>query len=637
MRVILCAVSLISRAGMEAKGTALTTGRRLASVLVWLLLSSAAGVSAQTASTGALTGVVADNSGAVLPEVQIKAINQATGETRTALSQPNGSYTVPLLLPGSYRVEFAKRDFKLAVKVGLTINVTETARLDVQLELGVVQEQVSVTAEAQLLQTESATLGRVADRALMSSLPLVTRNYTQIVTLSPGIAAEVTNATDLGRGGGGLSQGNFRAHGASGADNNFQMNGVQINDLQASGGFSGGVAIPSPEAIQEFKVQTGLYDASYGRNAGANVNVVTRGGTNEFRGNVFEFFRDDALNANDFFRNATGQKKGVLQQNQFGFTVGGPAIKDKLLFFASYQGTRQVNGVGSGGTSNFFSPPLTDDRSRTALGQLFAGQSGAFGGVAVAADGSNVSPQALALLNLKLPNGQFVVPTPQTLNPAQPFARRGFSTFSIPARFNEDQFIVNLDYLHTATSKFAGRFFLANSNQNVSFPATTIGGPAAPGFPVLTDNRLRNVSLSHTYASSSALLNQAEFGFHRIATPTVQQQLFTWSEVGVKAPPTADPWPALSITGSMTLGGNGQGLDLIQNHFTFQDSMTYVRGRQMLRFGGGVTHSQLDISNFHFLGGLVFQSWPDFLLGLPAGPVASGGQRHVAEQRYRLA
>jgi hypothetical protein len=429
---------------------------------------------------------------------------------------------------------FPRTGFKQSVKPGLQINVTETARLDVQLEVGAVQEQVNVTSEAQLLQTESSALGRVTDRTLVSNLPLVTRNYTQIVTLSPGIAANVTNATELGRGNGGNSQGNFRAHGASGADNNFQMNGVQINDLQASGSLSGGVAIPNPDAIQEFKVQTGLYDATYGRNAGANVNVVTRSGGNEFHGNVFEFFRNDALNANEFFRNRASQPRGVLKQNQFGGTFGGPIKKDKLLFFLSYQGMRQINGVGSGGVSSFFSPPFTNDRSRAALGRLFSGLAGAQGGVAVAADGSNISPQALALLNLKLANGQYAIPTPQTVTPTQPLALQGFSSFSVPAKFDEDQFIFNLDYLHTDRSKFAGRFFGANSSQNQSFPASQVGA-TAPGFPVLTDNRLRNVSLAHTYTFSSTLLNQADFGFHRIGSPTIQQQVFKYSDVGVKA------------------------------------------------------------------------------------------------------
>jgi len=607
------------------KRMSLTTCGRLGGVLACLLLSFPALALAQTASTGALTGTIMDNSGAVVPEAKVTVTNEATGEARTVVSQPNGSYTIPLLLPGSYRVEFSKTGFKQAVKPGLEINVTETARLDVQLELGAVEEQVTVTSEAALLQTESSALGRVTDHTLVSNLPLVTRNYTQIVTLSPGISASVTNAGALGRGTGGESQGNFRAYGASGADNNFQMNGVQINDLQASGFLSGGVAIPNPDAIQEFKVQTGLYDATYGRNAGANVNVVTRSGGNEFHGNVFEFFRNDALNANTWERNRANQKKGVLKQNQFGFTLGGPVKKDKLLFFISYQGLRQINGVGGGGTSNFFSPPFTNDRSRAALGKLFGGLAGAQGGVAVAADGSNISPQALALLNLKLPNGQFAIPTPQTITPSQPFARQGFSALSVPATFDEDQFIVNLDYLHSAKSKFAGRFFFADSTQNQPLPPTNIGGPPVPGFPWLTDNRLRNFSFAHTYTFSPTLLNQAEFGFHRTEAPTIQQELFKWSDVGVKASGNTNDFPALAVSGSLTLGGNGQGLNIVQNHFTFQDSVTYIHGRQTLRVGGGITRSRLSLSNFHFLGGLVFQSWPDFLLGLPAGPAASGG------------
>jgi carboxypeptidase family protein len=587
--------------------------------LVLLFLSYPALALSQTAGTGALTGLIIDSAGAVVADAQVKVINEATREARVATSQSNGGYAVPLLPPGAYRVEFSKTGFKSAVKTGLRINVTETARFDAKLETGEVREQVVIAAGAQLLQTESSALGRVTDQQSVSNLPLVTRNYTQIVTLSPGISASVNNAAALGRGQGGESQGNFRAYGASGADNNFQMNGVQINDLQASAGFSGGVAIPNPDAIQEFKVQTGLYDASFGRNAGANVNVVTRSGGNGLHGNVFEFLRNDALNANSWERNKANQPRGVLRQNQFGFTLGGPIKKDRLLFFTSYQGMRQINGVGSGGTSSFALPAFTDDRSRAALGRMFGGQSGANGGVAVAADGSNISPQALALLNLKLPNGQFAIPTPQTVTGGQ-----GFSAFSVPATFDEDQFIANLDFLHTDKSKFAGRFFGANSSQNVSFPVSQLGA-TAPGFPQLADNRLRNFTLAHTYTISATLLNQAEFGFHRIGTPTIQQQVFKWSDIGSNAPAVGNSYPVIGVNGSLALGGNGQEADLVQNHFTFQDSVTYIRGRHTLRAGGGLTRSQVNLSNFHFFAGALFLSWPDLLLGLPGGPIAAGG------------
>ena len=589
-----------------------------------LLLSLSA--MAQTGSTGALTGTVSDPTGAVVAGAQVKATNGATGQERTVVSQGNGNYTFPLLLPGTYRVEFSATGFKQAVKPVLQINVTETARLDVQLEVGNLQEQVTVTSEAGLLQTESSTLGSVANSTVVSNLPLVNRNYTQIVTLSPGIASEVNNASEIGRGTSGESAGNFRTHGAFGRDNSFQMDGLPINDLQASGGFSGGVAVPNPDAIQEFKVQTGQYDASYGRNAGANVNVVTKSGGNQFHGTAFEFFRNNALNANSFFANSTGQKRGILRQNQFGFTLGGPIKKDKLLFFGSYQGTRQLNGVGGGAAVTFFSPPLTNDRSRAALGSLFAGQTGQFGGVAVLADGSNISAPAFALLNMKLPNGQFLIPTPQTINLAQPFALRGFSSFSNPASFNENQFVIDLDYLQSEKSKIAGRFFLANSDQSLPFPSSQLTGAAGvPGFPVLTGNRLRNFSVSHTYTFSPSVVNQAEFGYFRNFVSTLQQTVFKFSDIGVAASGSANDFPSIAIGGTGAIGGNGQSVNVPQSHLTLQDTLTYIRGRQTFRFGGGITRSHLGISNFRFLGGLIFQTFPDFLLGLPAGPVASGG------------
>ena len=581
---------------------------------------------AQTASTGALTGEVADPNGAVVAGVRVTATNEATGEKREAVSQENGSYSVPQLLPGSYRVEFSATGFKQAVKPGLRINVTETAKLDVRLELGSVAEQVTVTSEAQLLQTESPALGRVVNREVVSNLPLVARNYTQIITLSPGISAGVTDARELGRGSGGESGGNFRSHGAFGRDNNFQMNGLQINDLQASGSFSGGVAIPNPDAIEEFKVQTGQYDAAYGRNAGANVNVATKGGGNQFHGAAFEFFRNDALNANDFFRNRAGQKRGVLRQNQFGFTLGGPIVKDKLLFFGSYQGTRQINGVSGGSTANITSPPFTNNRSRAALGALFAGQRGvlqnAFGGVgpAILPDGSNISPQAFALLNLKLPNGQFVIPTPQTINSALPFDRQGFSAISVPGTFDENQFIVNLDFLHTAKSRISGRFYAADSDLVLPVPGGQTGAPSVPGFPYLIPNTFRNLSLTHNYTFSPTLLNQVDFGFHRIEVGNFQQEVFKFSDIGVAAPPVANRFPVIGVSGSMATGGNGQDVRVLQKHFTVQDSATYIRGRHTFRFGGGITRSNDGEADFSFFGGLLFLSWPDLLLGLPGGP-----------------
>src|SRR5262249_5729381 len=188
-----------------------------------------------------------------------------------------------------------------------------------------------------------------------------------------------------------------------------------------SGGFDddndkNGIPVPSPDAIQEFKVQTALYEAENGRQGGATVNIVTKTGANTVHGSAFEFFRNDALNANDWFRNRTSQPKGILKQNQFGATIGGPIKKDHTFFFVSYQGTRQSNGISSASAKTTFLPVL-GDRSAAALGALYGGRSGQQGGVAVTRDGSNINPIALKFLNSKLPDGTYLIPDPQLVTP----------------------------------------------------------------------------------------------------------------------------------------------------------------------------------------------------------------------------
>jgi hypothetical protein len=597
------------------------------SVVALVLLAGQWICTAQTAATGALAGIVTDQTGAVVPNVSIVLVNDATGETRSAASQSNGAFAFLLLAPGPYHVEASKEGFKKATRAGIRVNVAETTKFDVQLEVGTLQQTVIVSGAPAMAQTESSALGRVVGEQVVSNLPLVTRNYTQIIALSPGISTNVTNATELGRGSGGQTsetegEGVF-VHGARQYDNNFQMDGIEINDIEGSGGESGGIAIPNPDTIEEFKVQTGQYDAGFGRGAGANVNILTKGGSNQFHGTVFEFFRNELLNANDFFFNQTNQKKPALRQNQFGFTLGGPIRKDKLLFFGSYQGTRQLNGVATattayttgsvGGcrTSNF-SPPLSDDRSRAALGALFAGQAGALGGAVVLPDGSNINPIALTLLQMKLPGGGFLIPTPQVIDPTKPFASQGFSVLSIPCTFNEDQFMINADYLQTAKSKFSGRFFSSSSNQHTSFPQSS----TVNGFPRITDNAFRNFSLAQTYVINSQMFNEARLGFHRSVTNFKAQAPFNWSGIGVTpAAPQDNDLPNISILGSFQISG-GYPFDFVQNTYDFLDSFSYIHGRHTLRIGGGITRAQANFLHYRNNDQLIFLSFPDFLLGL---------------------
>jgi Carboxypeptidase regulatory-like domain/TonB-dependent Receptor Plug Domain len=581
---------------------------------------------AQSASTGAVSGTVTDPANAVVVGAKITATNQATGEKRTVDSGSAGAYFLPFLPPGTYSLEASAKGFKQVNYPDLRVVITETVKLDIRLAVGAVAEVVTVESRAAQLQTESTNLGQVTSGEVLNSLPLVTRNYTQIIALNPGVASDVTNASAVGKGGNGSIETGSAvvAHGVSGQDNNYQMNGVEINDLQSSGHFSGGVAIPNPDAIQEFKVQTGQYDASYGRNAGANVDVITKGGGNAFHGTIFEYLRNEDLNANDFFFNKNGQPRGILRQNQPGFTFGGPIKKDKLLFFTSYQATRQRNGLAPECSTSFSGPPLTNDRSAAALGALFAGQptfiqilTGAPIGPTVLANGSNISTQALALMQMKLPNGQFLIPTPQKVDPSKPFALQGTSSFSNPCSYNEDQFITNADFLHNEHNTFSGKFFWANGSQNTTFPATNLGGPTAPGFPTVLDSGYRNFSLTYTHTFSPNMLNQAEVAFHRSTVALSQQEAFTFPGIGVNAP-AFDNQPAINITGALTLGGNGQSVDFAQNTFVYQDVLSYSLGRHTLRFGGGLTRAQDNETNFQFLGGLIFGTFPDFLLGQSA-------------------
>jgi Carboxypeptidase regulatory-like domain/TonB dependent receptor/TonB-dependent Receptor Plug Domain len=599
---------------------------RLRARIAWIAVlavfgcASVGALQAQTAGTGAISGTVTDQSGAVVGGAKVTVTNEATGATLAVASTNRGTYTVPLLPPGSYRVDTSKQGFKVSSYPGIAVNVTETQGLNIRLQVGAVNETVQVDSAAEQLQTETSALGSVTTHEVLESLPLVTRNYTQIIGLSPGVATDVTNAAGLGRGGGSDGEEPFVANGGTSMDNNFQMDGVEINDLQGSGNFSGGVAVPNPDTIQEFKVQTGQYDASYGRNAGANVNVVTKTGTNGYHGTVFEFFRNEALNANEYFRKMNQQPRQVLRNNQFGFTFGGPVVKNKLLFFTSYQGTRQLNGVDPSCSSSFTSPPLTNDRSPAALGAVFAGQPTFIQlltgdptlGPTVAPDGSNISAQALALMQFKLPDGSYLIPTPQRIDPSTGL---GTSSFSIPCLFNEDQFMTNGDWLQSNKSKVAARFFFANSHDSKSLPATNLGGPTSPGFPVQDGNRFRNFSLVHTYLFGSNLLNQAEFGYHSQFVNVLQKEAFSYSDVGVNAPAFDNNMPAIQIAGAMTLGGNGQSVTFDQKAFTIQDDLEWTRGRHSLRFGANLNRAEDNVPSFRFLGGLVFGTFPDFLLG----------------------
>jgi hypothetical protein len=595
----------------------------------------------QTVSTGGLVGVVLGPNGAAIPGVTIRLTRQTTPEEQSITTDGQGRFEFQFLSPGAYQLQASKLSFEPPRAMLIQIAVTETLRVELHLRLATMAQSITVSSEVLMVQTDSSSLGRVVNSAAVTSLPLVTRNYTQIAVLSPGVSAGVFNAGELGTGGMPLSQISGSAdgifvHGARSYDNNYQLDGISVNDLQGSGSASGGIPIPNPDVIYEFKVQTGLYDAAYGRLGGANVSVVTKAGGNAYHGSLFEFWRNNILNANDFFLNEASQPRAALKQNQFGGTFGGPVLKEKLFFFGAYQGTRQINGLASGQartacTAVLRTPPLTNDRSAAALGALFAGKTGALGGVAIASDGSNINPVALNLLNFKLPDGSYLIPTPQTINPTAPFASQGFSAFSDPCQFDEDQFSTNADYLISNRSKLTGRFFFADDSQTVTFPGNGLSPVGnIPGFPSPSNFGYRVFSLAHTYSFSSTRLNEARFGYVRTTGHTSEVTPLSWSSVGVAegAMNDANELPSLQMLGSVNMS-SGYPRTFAQNSFVFEDLFSVISGAHSIRLGGSLTRYQDNVDVVGAGSLAFFLSWPDFLLGLDGQNNGTGSFSNV--------
>ncbi len=583
-----------------------------------LVALSATFVWGQTAGSGALTATVTDPSGAVIPGASVTVSNGATGLTRTQLTESNGTSTFTLLPPGNYDVIISASGFRKVDLPNITVNVTETRAVTQRLAVGSQQQAVTVEAAVQQVQTENATTGGVVSNREISDLPLVTRNFTQIMGLSAGISASVTNAAALGRG-----FGSIYSNGQNDISNTYQIDGVTINEFgggSASGGsFFGEIPTPSPDALQEFKVQTAQYDASFGRNSGAQVNIVTKSGTNALHGSLFEFFRNEDLNANDFFRNRSGLARGLLRQNQYGGTVGGKIVKDKLFFFGSYQGTKQLNGVSTSGSSTMTLPAqLTNNRSAAALGAAFCPANNPVintntfaGGAQVACDGSNISPVALSLLNFQVKGGGYAIPTPQTiLNPGTKTAT-GFAAFSIPATFQENQVLGNVDYVISSKESLALKAQYAIAPQQTYLVT-------APGAGAITLSGSQLESAKLTSVITSHMINEARFSLFYIRASNNTTDQVTPSSIGLTpVAPSFNVMPIITVTGVFSIGGGAtDGSHAPQQTYEYSDQLSWTNGKHTIRAGADVQRVDynIDVTGIG-RGGVTFNTFSDLLLG----------------------
>jgi hypothetical protein len=567
---------------------------------------------AQTASTGALSGNVTDPSKAVVVKAQVSITNLATGKPQSTTTGDSGGFRFSLLTPGKYKVKIDMAGFKSAEFSSITVNVTETSVLNCTLEVGAPSDTFIVQSETEVLQTASSTMGTLIDSETITSLPLTSRNYTQILDLSTGVSASVNNATVMGKGTQYTS-----VNGATPAQNNYQMDGVGIVNIGMNGSAGdqstgAGIGVPNPDAIQEFKVQTSTFDASYGRNPGGNVNVVTKSGGNTLHGSAFEFLRNTSLNANPFFYNrdnpASATKKPILNQNQFGFVLGGPVVKDRFFLFGSYQGSRQKNGLSSQGLGSFNLPPIPDtDRSAPGFAAALAAANCSFTtyGPKLACDGSNVNPVALKILQIKLANGSYYVPGSGTT---------GYKTiaFSDPARYSGDQYLINADFIINPKQTLQTRYFYTRDPQTLPL------GGKIPG-------QLKKYFYANHYAMlklntfiGNAFTNEARLSYQRNHGEALEDPIPNSSPQALgMTPPVSDmdmP-PQLAISGGPQLFNSFSPALSISEHFQASDQIAWSHNKHTVRAGFEYERVHYFANPGFTRGYISILSFNDFLVG----------------------
>ena len=592
----------------------------------------------QGGATGAVSGEVLDSGGGAIADAEVQIMSAATDSlVRKASTGSDGGFVATLLPPGTYYVVVNKSGFSQAKVSGIDVRVTETTRISITLKPGAVSEKVEISATVTTVETTNATTGQSISTDTVRELPLATQNYQQLLTLSTGAQSELNAAAQLGRGSVKLF-----VNGQREDNNNFLIEGISATDYNVAQATY--IPLPNPDVIQEFKVQTSLYDASQGRNGGGNVNAILKSGSREYHGDLYEFFRNDVLNANDFFLNREGEPRPVIKQNIFGASVGGPVGREKFgYFFVNYQGTRQRSGLSPGTFISTTIPSLpATDRSDASISQAF------FGNATTAID-----PVVSKLLNFK--SNQFGGATNGFLIPTSDPSTGAFA-ISRPGRYTDDQFTANWDReFRNGQDKFSVRFFFSDAETFLPFGGgdlpESLGSTlqssvssTALNFPFDTPVHARFLNLTETHLFSPTLVNEFRFGFVHISDELNNVPPVTTADLGIDRPTnsvTNSIYKFVFASSGFEIGpapfGN-QSQD--QNNLNFVDTVSWVRGAHVFRFGGEFTRVSLN-KDFPqvFNGELFFTNTPDgntdfqnFLLGTPQFSFGGGG---VSNHEYR--
>ena len=615
--------------------------RRITSAVVVLICLTEL-VFSQGGATGAINGAVQDASGAALAGARVDVVNESTGQiVRQLATDSSGVFTTPFLPVGTYSIEISASGFAKTKFPGIVVRITETTRMTATLKPSAAKEIVEVEGEVAPVNTTTATTGVSIGYTTINSLPLATRNFQQFLTLSSGAASDLNNAAQLGRG-----QVFIHVNGGREDNNNYLIDGISAADY-AFGELTY-TPLPNPDSIEEFKVSTSLYDASQGRNGGGNINATLRGGTSKFHGDLWEYFRNTALDANDYFLG-----KVVIKQNIFGGDLGGPIGSKAQMgyFYVNYQGTRQRSGDSPGTYINTTIPVLPPQRDAGTLISTFFPNGLPQGMTAI-------DPVALALLNEKGNQfggggGGWLFPTvPGTPGFTNGVLNYGPLTLTDAGKFTDDQFTASWDRdFRGGKDHAAVRFFWSNSATFQPFGADSYGIQTGglPGvnnlnFPLNIPLHSRFGSATETHIFSNTLVNEFRFGINIISDKLDNKAPITGADIGINLP-TANENPNMYRLqfGTWAFGPYPTQLQYaLSDNFVWLDTLSWSHGPHQLRFGGEIVRVTLRRSLPVANNGLVFFTPPvplfgnDFLSFLGGDPSLANGGGGVATHDYRV-
>src|SRR6185369_1700385 len=559
--------------------------------------------------TGSIRGTVQDPSSAFVQRAAVSARQTETGLTRTATTDPSGTYILLELPVGHYELQVEAKGFQKYIQQGITLNVNETATIPVRLSVGAETQQVQVMADAQLIQGTVTSLGKTVSQREVLDLPLNGRNFTQLGLLQPGV---VQLTPGLAEAGGSLSEGQaYAVNGQRAEYNDFLIDGAN-NFNGVDGGF---VLKPPVDAITEFRILTHNANAEFGNSLGSTTNVITRSGTNQFHGAVWEFFRNDVFDATNFFATETEP----LKQNQFGGSLGGPVRKDKTFLFGFYEGFRNHQGETQSSTV-----PSVAERSGDFSAACPEGFSFGFC--------NNPDHQLFnVFLNKPYPNNQLtdINPLSTGLLSLFPLPNTGTNLFTSTqvVTQNYDQFGIRLDHYLSPRDALNFRYMFNDSDQFNPIPTS---GASVPGFPVGQDQRSQNFVVQETHAFNPALNGVLRFSYLRNKFLYGERTNHTTpASLGFGYTPSLDlavgP-PFIQVNGYTTIGDPITGpRNSYENAFDYSGSLTWVHGRHELKFGGGYQHLQINVlQGIATNGFFVFVPFPvvpnafaSFLFGQP--------------------